>query len=66
MFKQYDIEPEIVTRKLKQLYEDEFYNLTLPVLKENWSAVLREATSRTNCVLVRPQHLDYFYTKGFR
>jgi hypothetical protein len=66
LFKQYGVEVESVDQKLKGLYEDEFYDLTLPILKENWIDVLREPSSRTNCVLVRAQALDYFYNKEFK
>jgi alcohol dehydrogenase class IV len=66
LFKQYGVEPGPVEEKIKQLYEDDFYDLILPVLKESWTEILREPSSRTNCVLVRAQALDYFYNKEFK
>lgn len=45
---------------LQRLFEPEFYRQTLPALKESWQRILRDPCTRTNCVLVRADHLQHF------
>ena len=45
---------------LRALFEPDFYRNALPVLRQEWRAVLRDPCSRTNSVLVRPDWLERF------
>jgi alcohol dehydrogenase class IV len=49
-----------VDRVLRELFEPEAFSRALPLLKQNWMRILREPCTRTNGVLVRPQHLAFF------
>jgi alcohol dehydrogenase class IV len=50
---------------ITELFDIEIYNFLLPILIENWKAVLRDPCSRTNCVLVRPASMSFFANKEF-
>jgi alcohol dehydrogenase class IV len=57
---EFAIDRDAVLRALSALHDPETYRRSLPVLSENWKSVLRDPSTRTNCALVRPQHLDFF------
>lgn len=63
LFDQYGIDKAEVIDILKQLFDENVYNLSLPFLQDNWRLILRDPTSRTNCALIRPNHLSHF-TEG--
>jgi alcohol dehydrogenase class IV len=50
---------------VRELFDREAYLQALPALAEHWRTVLRDPCTRTNSVLVRPQHLDHFRAKEF-
>ncbi len=54
------LEPGLVGEVLQALFEPDFYRSTLPALQENWRQILRDPCTRTNCVLVRPEHVSFF------
>jgi hypothetical protein len=60
LFAEFGVDREAVLRALGALHDPETYRRSLPVLSENWNSVLRDPSTRTNCALVRPQHLDHF------
>jgi hypothetical protein len=62
---QHDINELDIQKIIAELFNLEFYNIFLPILIENWKAVLRDPCSRTNCVLVRPASLSFFANKEF-
>jgi alcohol dehydrogenase class IV len=66
MFDLYKIDKVKVVEIIKQLFDEHIYDLGLPVLQENWRSVLREPTSRTNCVLVKSDYLSHFILKRFK
>ncbi len=65
LFDQYGIDKAKVIDTLKKLFDENVYNLALPVLQDNWRSVLRDPSTRTNCALVRPSHLSHFTDRKF-
>jgi len=47
-----------IWKLLRDLFEPESFRAALPVLRQEWRNVLRDACSRTNSVLVRPDWLE--------
>ena len=47
-----------IWKLLLDLFEPESFRAALPVLRQEWRNVLRDACSRTNSVLVRPDWLE--------
>lgn len=47
---------------LEKLFNRHAFAMALPLLREHWRAVLRDPCTRTNCVLVRQDHLEHFVT----
>lgn len=60
LFAEFGIDGDAVLGVLGALHDPETYRRSLEVLRENWKSVLRDPSTRTNCALVRPQHLDFF------
>jgi len=65
LFNLYGINKAKVIEILKQFFDEPVYDIGLPVLQENWRSVLRDPSSRTNCALIRPDHLSHFTNKEF-
>jgi alcohol dehydrogenase class IV len=42
------------------LFDAMAYDQLRPIIVEQWRVILRDPCTRTNCVLVRPGHVDYF------
>ena len=64
-FKIAGIDEQLVINILKSFYDAEIYHKILPSLEEHWRLILREPSSRTNSVLVRPSYIEYFKTADF-
>ena len=54
----YQLPEKEIWLTLRALFEPESFRAALPVLRREWSAVLRDPCSRTNSVLVRPDWLE--------
>lgn len=65
LLKRFGIDVDAVLRITKDLYSDDAYGKALPLLQALWMQVLRDRCTRTNPVLVRPPHLEYFTSKAF-
>ena len=65
LFGSYGIHKSIVENTARQLFDSCVYDLTIPVLQENWRLVLRDPSSRTNCILVRSDYLSHFTNRRF-
>ncbi|HED66932.1 MAG TPA: iron-containing alcohol dehydrogenase [Planctomycetes bacterium] len=60
------IDLAVLETRAWQLFDGEDYSRCLPALEANWRAVLLDPCTRTNSVLVRPQHLAFFTEERFR
>jgi len=58
--RQYGLSDEVLWAVLHQLFEPAGYAQALPVLKENWTKILRDPCTRTNGVLIRQKHIEFF------
>ena len=65
LFTSFGIDEERVIKILKSFYDATIYRTVFPVLEEHWRLVLRDPSSRTNCILVRPGYIDYFKAVEF-
>lgn len=54
------LDADAILGRLRELWCEPDYRMALPVLREEWTNVLRNPCSRTNCALVRPDWLDRF------
>lgn len=63
---QYGIDLTRIEATAQAAYSADDYDATLPALEANWKRVLRDPCTRTNCVLVRNDHLSFFTEKAFR
>ena len=59
----YELDEQAIFNVLDELIDPQAYATATVHLADNWSTVLRNPCTRTNCVLVRPRHLEHF-TKG--
>jgi len=64
-FKLAGIDEKRVINILKSFYDEVVYRKILPSLEEHWRLILRDPSSRTNSVLVRPNYVEYFKTADF-
>jgi alcohol dehydrogenase class IV len=44
----------------RALFDREAYERLRPAIAEHWPRILRDPSTRTNCALVRPSHVDHF------
>jgi hypothetical protein len=58
--RQHAVDTAAVDRVMRQLFEPQSFSRVLPLVRENWMQILRDPCTRTNGVLVRPQHLAFF------
>jgi len=65
LFEQYGLDKPKIVGVLKGFFDGHTYDLGLPILQENWQSVLRDASTRTNCALIRPAHISYFASRKF-
>lgn len=63
---QYSVDLTRVEDISRMSYDADDYEQTLPALAANWKRVLRDPCTRTNCVLVRNDHLSFFTEKAFQ
>ena len=56
----HDLEPVRILAKMRELFDVQDYSDVLPVLSEHWHEIIRDPTTRTNCVLVRALSRSYF------
>jgi len=56
----FGLNEEAVWGVLPQLFEPDAYALALPLLREHWTQILRNPCTRTNGVLIRQKHLEFF------
>jgi len=59
------IDEKRVMDVLKSFYNDTVYRKLLHSLEDQWCLILRDPSSRTNSVLVRPGYIDHFKTADF-
>lgn len=59
------IDEKRVTDILKSFYDEAVYRKLLPALEEHWRLILRDPSSRTNSVLVRPGYIEHFKNADF-
>lgn len=55
---EYDLSWEAIRSKLSELFDERAFDEQRPALAEGWRNVLRDPSTRTNVVLVRPAHLQ--------
>lgn len=56
---------EAVTARARALFEQPDYDAAVPTLEALWGRILRDPSTRTNCVLVRGEHLAFFTQRAF-
>jgi len=65
LFNKYTIDSEKVINKITELYDDGAYTALQPFIEKQWREILREPMTRTNCTLVRNNHVNYFIESKF-
>jgi alcohol dehydrogenase class IV len=61
----YGVDLPAVTARARDLFDERDYAATLPTLEAVWSKVLRDPCTRTNCMVVKGEHLAFFTQKAF-
>lgn len=59
---EYDLDLAAIGAVGQSLFAVEAYDRLRPVIVEHWKRILRDPCTRTNCALVRPNHVDHFLT----
>jgi alcohol dehydrogenase class IV len=62
---QHGVDARRVLEVCRELFDRPAYRQAAALLREHWRAVLRDPCTRTNSVLVRPQHFDHFLAVEF-
>lgn len=66
LMEEYGLDGADLFARLQGLYEDAIYEAARPLIVEGWRRILRDPCTRTNSVLVRPEHLTFFQERQFR
>jgi alcohol dehydrogenase class IV len=61
----YDVDLAGVTARARELFDERDYDAALPTLDAAWGKVLRDPCTRTNCMVVKGEHLAFFSQKAF-
>ena len=61
----YGVDLPAVTARARDLFDEGDYDAALPTLEAAWSKVLRDPCTRTNCMVVKGEHLAFFTQKAF-
>ncbi len=61
----YSVDLPAVTARARDLFDERDYDAALPTLEATWSKVLRDPCTRTNCMVVKGEHLAFFTEKAF-
>jgi hypothetical protein len=62
LFARYGLDPDAIVTVARSLFDPSGYTRLLPAVGEHWSRILRDACTRTNSALVRPDSLVFFQT----
>lgn len=65
LLSRYRIDGQDVLTQLKGFFDEDNYKIALPFLAKNWKTILHDPCTRTNCLLVRSDHLSYFIESKF-
>ena len=65
LFGRYEINSVKIINKMMELYDNTSYQTIRPFIEKHWKEILREPMTRTNCTLVRGNHLNYFRESKF-
>jgi alcohol dehydrogenase class IV len=65
LFSQSGLDTKRVFVIIQGLFHAGDYERFLPILAESWNEIVRNRLTRTNSVLVRPNHLEYFLQTKF-
>jgi alcohol dehydrogenase class IV len=64
--KRFQVDLEATTAHARALFDQRDYDAAVPTLEALWGRVLRDPSTRTNCVLVRGEHLTFFAQRAFQ
>jgi len=59
------LDKERIVEIVKSFYDEAVFRELMPVLEEHWRTILRETSTRTNSMLVRPSYIEYFKAMDF-
>lgn len=62
LFQLHHLPDDAIMSAVQSLFEAAYYRQALPHLAAHWQTILRDPCTRTNGLLVRPQHLAHFET----
>jgi hypothetical protein len=62
---EFALSQEILMDHFRSVFSIQDYSTVKPLLKCNWITILRDRCSRTNCTLVKREHLDFFLNGAF-
>lgn len=65
LMQQHDLDEEAILQVLQELHKPDVYDQALPFLQQYWMEILRDPSSRTNSVLVRPGSKSFFVEHAF-
>jgi alcohol dehydrogenase class IV len=60
--KEYELDLAAIRAVGQSLFDGESYDRLRPLIVEHWKQILRDPCTRTNCALVRPNHVEHFLT----
>ena len=66
LMQQHNLDEDAILKVLQDLHEPDAYARALPFLQQHWMEILRDPSSRTNSVLVRPASKSFFVERGFQ
>jgi len=61
----YGVDLTAILARVSELHDSVGYDSLIPLLKDNWNQIIRNPLSRINCVLARPDSLNWFANKEF-
>ena len=66
LMQQHNLDEDAILKVLQDLHEPDAYARALPFLQQHWMEILRDPSSRTNSVLVRPASKSFFVERAFQ
>jgi alcohol dehydrogenase class IV len=65
LVEQFDVDEAAIEARARELFDSKRFECVRTLMSEHWKTILRDRCTRTNGVLVRRNHLDYFLDTSF-
>ena len=63
--KAYGLDKERIVEIVKSFYDEAAFRELMPIMEGHWRMILRDPSTRTNAILVRPGYIEYFKAMDF-